>query len=201
MNECSICFKTLSECSCPNKFLDAHYIHKLIKVFRYSPEANLPTNNLIYSLKKDNRTDVIDLLSDELVVAIKNSIKDPQSYIFTSIPRRKKSIIKYGIDHAAVLSKAVAKKLEADYVPLLKSKSKKEQKKSKSREERLKNAVFELKDEKAELIEKKVIIVDDIVTSGASMASAAMNIKSTGAKSVVGAVLSIAYKDEKSLIL
>ncbi len=198
---CSLCTKPLSACSCPNHFLDSHFVHKLIKVFRYSANDKLPTSSLIYSLKKDNRSDVLDFLSSELAEAIQNTVQDPQSYIFTSVPRRKKSIAKYGIDHASILSRAVAKKLDADYLALLKSKAKREQKKSKNRQQRIKNADFVLKKQKINLTGKRVIIIDDIVTSGASIGTAAMNIKSTGAKSVTGAVLSIAYKDEKGLIL
>ena len=58
----------------------------------------------------------LDFLSSELAKAIKNSVQNPQEYIFTSVPRRKKSILKYGIDHAKILSRAVARKLDADYL-------------------------------------------------------------------------------------
>jgi hypothetical protein len=103
---CSICAKTLDRCSCTNYYLDSHYIHKLIKVYRYVRRESLPTNEIIYSLKRSNRKDVLTFLTDELSSAIDNSLIIDKSVVFTNVPRRKKEANKYGLDHAAALSKS-----------------------------------------------------------------------------------------------
>jgi len=193
---CSICSRHLYECDCTNKYLDAHYVHHLIKVYRYLiRDIDLPTNKLIYSLKRDYRSDTVAFLSCELAKAIKASVKNPEECIFTSIPRRRASIIKYGMDHAQLLSRRTAKILGAEYKNLLNSRAKTEQKKAGSREGRLKNTTFKIKNESVDLTGKRVILVDDLVTTGASMGTAAMLIKSLGAKSITGAAIAIAYKD------
>ena len=191
---CSICSNTLDRCVCTNKYLDAHYVHKLIKVYRYLPDDKLPSNRLIYSLKRDNRSDVLELLSGELYSAVLHSVKDPSEYVFTNVPRSRKSTVKYGYDHAALLAKSLAKRFSATYYQPLISKSKQPQKKT-SGEERLHNARFAVKKNAEDLTDKKIILVDDIVTTGASLGASAMHLKSLGAKQIIGAAVAIAYKD------
>ena len=60
----------------------------------------------------------------------------------------------------------------------------------------MENADFKLIKNPPKLVGKKVIIVDDIVTTGASMAHCATLIRALGTKNIVGAEISIAYKDE-----
>ena len=191
---CSRCAKKLSACACSNSYLESHFVHRVIKCFRYLiREETSAANALIFSLKRDNRSDVLERCKVEMVAAIRNSIEMPENYIFTNIPRRRAAIIEYGIDHSALLAKAVAQELGAEYIPVLRSKSKRAQK-SLEREERLKNAEFDLLKE-IDLSGKSVIIVDDIITTGASMGTAAAILRSIGAKNIVAATLAIAYKD------
>ena len=119
---CSKCARLLHKCDCSTDFLEAHYIRRVIKCYRYldRDEAS-PGNSLIYSLKRDNRSDVLNRCADELVEAIRSSVDDPENYLFTNVPRRKSAIIEYGIDHSALLSREVAKRLGAQYMPLLRS--------------------------------------------------------------------------------
>lgn len=196
---CSRCAKKLSSCSCSNAYLESHFVHSVIKCFRYliREETNV-ANALIFSLKKDNRSDVLELCKREMVAAIRNSIDTPESYIFTNIPRRRAAIIEHGIDHSALLAKAVAEEIGAEYISIFNSKSKKPQK-SLERAERLKNAEFKLLKE-IDLTGKSVIIVDDIITTGASMAMAAALLRSLGARNIVAATLAIAYKDKYELL-
>lgn len=196
---CSRCAKPLYECSCSNDYLDAHLVHRLIKVFRYVPDFHNPASALIYSLKRDNNRRVLDFLSDELAGALRSSVPNPADFLFTSVPRRRKATQKYGIDHAALLARATADKLGASYKPLLVSKSKNPQKKSGSIEKRVSNIDVRLKKESTDLSGKHIIIVDDIVTTGASMAACAMILRGAGARTLTGAVLSIAYKDKTIL--
>lgn len=192
---CSICAKPLYGCTCTNDYLDAHFIHKSVKVFRYLVDKDLPTNKLIFSLKKDNRHDVLDFLSSELSDAIRFNLKDADKYVITSVPRRRSAILKYGFDHAEKLARAVAKKLNAKYIKALKSDVKREQKLSSSREERFKDLKFNTRKKSIELQGRNVILIDDIVTTGASMGACAMLLKSVGVKKIIGASLAIAYKD------
>ena len=191
---CSICAKTLDRCTCTNHYLDNSYVHKLIKVYRYVKREALPSNEIIYSLKRSNRKDVLCFLSEELAAAIDNSLTIGDDVVFTNIPRRKKEAKRYGLDHAALLSKSLAKRYSAEYYQPIIARSKKPQKKTVG-EERIENAKFKIKRNPRSLNGKTVIIVDDIVTTGASMGACARLLHSLGAKKIIGAVISIAYKD------
>ncbi len=194
MRNCSRCARILSECTCSNKFLEKHHVKRLIKVYRYvQHHENVASNSLIYSLKRDNRGDVLDLLSSELETAVRNSIENPSDFIVTNVPRRRKAIKKYGIDHAKLLAVALARRLGCEYRSLLISKSKRPQK-SMHGEERIGNAEFKIK--RVSLKSKRIILVDDIATTGASLGACAELLHSVGARETVGAVISVAYKDE-----
>ncbi len=196
LRNCSRCAKPLNECFCTNKFLDSNYIHNVSKVYRYLIDQSLSTNILIYSLKHSNRRDVIKFLSIELANAISNNIKDFSNFIITNIPRSRRAYLKDGYDHAALLAKEVARLLGAEYECLLISKTKREQKKSGDKQGRIKNIKFEIKKSCPDIKDKNIIIVDDIITSGASMSAAAKLIKKEGAKKIIAASIAIVYKDE-----
>ena len=192
---CSRCARKLNMCSCSNDFLEAHYIKRTIKCFRYLNRNNAtPGNALIYSLKRDNRSDVLKRCADELESAIRNSISDPGGYIFTNVPRRKSAIIEHGIDHSELLARELAKRFDAEYISLLKSNAKKPQK-SLETLDRFKNADFYIS-KNIDLTGRAVLLVDDIITSGASMSKAASLIRSLGSREINAVSLAIAYKDQ-----
>lgn len=199
---CPRCANKLSYCSCSSDFLSKHGVKMLIKLFRYSKQEQASASNaLIYSLKQDNREDVLDFLADELAKAISRAIDaNKDKYVITNIPRRKKAIIEYGFDHAAMLAKRVAEKLDIEYRPLLISQSKKAQK-SVIGEGRIANAKFSLRGKQQDLRGKTVILIDDIVTTGSSMSKCAAVIRKCNTRKVIGAVLGIAYKDSYTQII
>ena len=194
---CSCCKNTYDNCLCSNEYLSKRFVRRLIKVYRYkpssSPDEKLPSNEVIYHIKRGYRRDLVDFLSDEVAAVIKKSLKT-ERYIITSVPRSRSRRIKYGIDHSERIARAVAKKLGIDYYRFLKSNSKKAQKKTLG-EERFKNVDFDYNGE-YDISGERVILFDDIVTTGASMAGCAMLLKGIGAKEIVGATLSIAFKDK-----
>ncbi len=197
---CSSCANVISRCTCSNKYLRNHYLRRLAKVCRYVlHNKDLPGNHLIYALKHDNRRDVFDFLSQELSDSILASfpIRGKESeYVITNVPRRAEAIQSDGYDHAAILAKKIAEIIGVRYQPLFVSLAKKSQKDTHG-EQRRENAVFGLRN--AELCSaagKNLIIVDDVVTTGASLGACAKLAKSIGARRVFGAVLAIAFKDQ-----
>lgn len=196
LSDCSLCGKILSECDCSNKYLRSHFISKLIKVYRYIPEEEPPSNQLIYRLKRENRNDIRRFLANELIDAINNKNLRLSDLIITNVPRRKKSIKKYGFDHTAQLAKILSKELSIEYIPLLKSLAVRDQKQNKDRQERIANAKFDYLPNVPELKGKSVLLLDDIVTTGASLGTAATLIHGLGAKKIIGLTVAIAYKDD-----
>ena len=166
-----------------------------IKLFRYDiRDENRAANSLIYALKSSNRKDVVEFLTAELSLSVSASVENISECIFTNVPRRKGAVIKFGYDQSELLAKSLAKRFGAEYKPLLASLSKKSQKQLRKRE-RLSNADFMLISSEP-LGKKTVIIVDDIVTTGASVVSAAKLIRKLGRVRIVAASVAYAYKDE-----
>lgn len=196
---CSRCAKQLHYCSCTNEYMKSHSIKKHLKLFKYlNTEQSQPGNHLIYSLKRDNRDDVIEFLSDELVKVIKYNIdvSNKENYILTGVPRRRPSIAKYGYDHIDVLARAVSKKLDIKYMKLLKSNSKKSQKQTRGID-RLTNANFDyLSKREINLKGKTAFIIDDIITTGASIGASAILVKGLGAKECIAVSCASAYNDQ-----
>ena len=192
---CSKCVKLLCDCSCSSEYLSAHFVKKVVKCFRYDTRGDhVPSNSLIFSLKKDFRDDVLKRCTLELCRSIQNSITVDDSYIITNVPRRRGAVVEYGIDHSEMLAKCIAENFGVTYVKLLRSKVKVAQK-SLSREERMKNADFELiKD--LSLKNKNIIIVDDIITTGASVGACASMLRALSPKNIIAASLAIAYRDD-----
>ena len=156
----------------------------------------MPGNHLIYSLKQDNREDVIDFLSSELVDALKRNLDlSKKDYILTSVPRRKSSILSYGFDHVSDLTRAISRKIGIEYVDVLVSKAKKAQK-GLNKDERVSNAYYGYKKENTSLKGKSLILVDDVTTSGATMGACATLLKGLGAKEVIALTIASAYNDE-----
>lgn len=194
MRNCSRCANILSRCTCSNDYLDSHYIHSLIKVTRYIHGPDLPQNRLLYALKQENRRDVADFMASELTDAVRAGVKDVQEYLVTYVPRRHSSVVRYGFDHAKKLARKTAENLGIPFLPLLRSTAKKPQKELSGRAARVENAAMK-RIGIPELNGKRILLVDDIVTTGASMANAASLLRGSGAKEIVGVTFAIAYLD------
>ena len=195
---CSRCAKVLEECSCPNGFLEKHGVKQVFKVYRYvTNDGRCPSNDIIYALKNSNRRDVFSFLAEEVATSIKRHLTDItfDNTVIINIPRRRSAVVHFGYDHAAKLAREVSKLIGAKYTPLLKSNAKKQQKEL-SQTERLKNADFKYR-KKANLKGKRVIIVDDIITTGSSMCVAATLLRGLGARKIYAASVAIAYKEDK----
>ena len=195
---CSRCSLQLRFCTCSNKHLKAHSVKRHIKIFRYlHNETSAPGNQLIFSLKQDNREDVIDFLADELSSALSNNLgTDYGNYILTNVPRRISSILNFGFDHTKQLALAISKKTGIKYMDLFISRAKRAQK-GLNGEERVSNADYDYKKNlTVNLRGYTLIIVDDITTSGATLGACATLAKGLMAKEVVALTIASAYNDE-----
>ncbi len=155
----------------------------------------VPSNELIYKAKRNYRRDLTDFMANELFMSIAALIPDYSEYVITSVPRARRRVVKYGYDHSEALARALALRLGIQYVKVLRSKQTSAQKLSESKEARISNARFDYANNN-DLPSQKLFLVDDIVTSGASMGNCAMLLRGKDAKVIVGVCLGIAFKDK-----
>lgn len=195
---CSVCFKPYSECLCTSRYLDTHYVKRLIKLFRYRPSKDLSDdraeNRIIYNLKGSSRIDTVRLAASELATRIKASVR-LDNLVITNVPRSRKRVITIGLDHMENLARKIAKLLNIPYVKPLRSLARGVQKKKRG-EERLQNAEFDYRRHTASLEGLRVLILDDVVTTGASLGGCAMLLRGLGAKEITGVCLGIAFSDK-----
>lgn len=195
---CSRCSRELRFCTCSNEHLRAHSIKRHVKIFRYlHNQSSAPGNQLIFSLKEDNREDVIDFLADELSTAIFDNIDaDFQDCILTNVPRRKISILNFGFDHTKQLAIAISRKTGIKYTDLFVSRSKRAQK-GLSGQDRIRNADYDYKRWKhVDLRGQTAIIVDDVTTTGSTLGACATLAKGLGVREVIALTVASAYNDE-----
>ena len=157
-----------------------------------------PGKHLIYSLKRDNREDVVEFLARELSGSIVQNIDISRRdmYLITNVPRRSSSILKFGFDHTEELAKRISCELGIEYKGLLVSKSKRAQKET-SGIERLTNVNFDYKRGLDINLKGRVaLIIDDLVTTGASMSAAAMLIRGLGVNECIAVSIAVANNED-----
>ena len=192
---CPVCLKETRLCLCKNKHLDSHFVKGHIKLYKYADkDFSAPYDAAIYSIKRAERDDIFKLLARELADAVRGHGIKLDGTVITNIPRRKSAIVRFGTDHAKLLAERVAEELSIEYAELLRSTAKTAQKSLKG-EERIANTEFSVFRE-ADLSGRRVIILDDVVTTGASMGSAATFIRSMGAKEIYALSVGYAYKEK-----
>jgi competence protein ComFC len=155
----------------------------------YNPDTNLVANNLIFTLKRDLDVDLINFFVDMMVKNLKSLAKrhglNLSEYTVTYVTRRKAGKRKYGFDHTRYLAKTVAKKLGIECQKALLNVGETEQK-SLTKVERLENAKISYKiNEKADIRGRKYLLIDDIITSGATMKACADVLRENGAEEII----------------
>ncbi len=155
----------------------------------YTPNASTPVNRIVYKMKREYNLPTIRFCAKFLAKkVIKSCVKNGISYkdfVVTYPARRKKSASKYGYDHAELLAKELARLLNLDFIRTFKNVGKEEQK-TLTRAERYANASgsYALFD-RIDVKNKKIFIVDDVMTSGATLNICSKMLISAGASMVV----------------
>jgi competence protein ComFC len=199
---CADCFGLLDILSLHSpfrtKYLDDLYfplfyqnliLKKLIQEFKYPPFIKELSNPLSY----------IIIAHFKLIEKPLNFFKD---FLMLPIPQSKKRLKWRGFNQAEELAKELAlffkTEILNDVIEKIKETESQVNLTEKERKENLKGAFF-LK--KPELIKnRKIILVDDVYTTGATMEEVAKILKENGAKEVIGIVIAKANPGEDKIL-
>ena len=193
-DSCVVCGCEAQECNCS----DIRYADRVVFAFWYGEE---PLKSLIYKLKYHPSGKTAAFIAEIMATEIKRRMTGKRGGLpfeaVTFVPRSKKSLLRYGHDQAQMLAKQVAKRLGLPCVSLLSRTSGGKQQKTLGLTIRLENirGVFAPKKVCADY--KRVLLIDDIITTGATMSEAAHALKKGGIKFVFGAA---AAKTNKNFI-
>ncbi len=203
---CPECFCAMADCRCIPKSLSSAGVLEYRKLVAYvGDRASSPENKLLYFLKHNKNKRVALFAANQLLYRVDEMLSANGSCredtVLAYIPRSRRSYSKYGVDQAKLVCEAISEVSGIECLPLIKRrKNGKSEQKSLGRSKRIKNAarLFEI-DERyiSGCRAKSVILFDDIVTSGASVAASAKLLGREGIKNIYA--LSIAYSvKEKS---
>jgi len=157
-----------------------------------------PTQNrLIFYVKRNRTKRVFRFLAIELADSIGEMLNaervPPEGVLVTYVPRRRRAQAEYGVDQAKALAAELARELSVPLVPTLKRSGRyqkpQKQLSGKERFREVKKAYLLKK--KTDVRGKDVILVDDTVTTGATMATCVRLLKKAGAKRVFCASVAV----------
>lgn len=175
--ECRGCGRSMCECICMPRALSKVGALCHHKVVAYS-QAESVIHNPTMLLKRNKNPRVSGFLASQMLSVLNADEELPeisaQSSVICFVPRSNRAVLKHGVDQSEELARSLS---QQSGIPLScaleRIKGGKEQKKL-SAAERVKNTkrLFALREGlKAEISGKTVILVDDVVTTGASMAA------------------------------
>ncbi|MBE6597483.1 MAG: ComF family protein [Ruminococcaceae bacterium] len=188
--ECARCGMAVCECSCMTKTLSESgaICHK--KAVFYSSYKPIQ-HNLIMFLKHNSTPRVAGFVAGQLAHILKSDAELPQisseDTVVTFVPRSRSAILKYGHDQSEMLAKELAERCELPFEVLLERKKGGKVQKKLNAKERAKNArkLYSLSVRDENVKGRTVVLVDDIVTTGASMAACVSPLVKAGARYVV----------------
>lgn len=189
---CGICAKAVKECFCATEAMQKAGCEGFCKAVYYlHGKSAPPQNRLIFYIKRNRTKRVFDFLAQELSDGLETMLKeariDQTEVILTYVPRRLSSRLEYGVDQAKSLAQALSNRMSIPMRGLIRrSKHHRKAQKRLNRAERFREVrkAYALV-EGADVRGKTVILADDTVTTGATMAACIRLLKKAGAKSVL----------------
>ncbi len=188
---CPHCYHRYSECTCVSAPLRSVGVKTHLKLFSYEPlSPTMPESKMIYTMKRQNNRPLADFLSGELAALALPYIKDKNA-IISYMPRSRNAVVEHGVDQSEILAKGVARKLHLPFMSLLKRHGAHVQK-ALNKKERFQNArrAYSFK-KRQSLSGETVILIDDISTSGATLAAGADLLRKNGAGEIILLTLAV----------
>jgi ComF family protein len=180
---CAECKARLPENS---KICHPKTLARLAAATQYDEPA---AKKLIWRLKYEKLLAALNPLSELISKYVSELDYDFSDYKIVSIPIHAARLRERGFNQAELIGKILAQKLNLEILPaLVKIKNTKKQAETKTREEREANILgcFEINPEIAgKLANQKIILADDVFTSGATTLEAARILKFAGVKNII----------------
>lgn len=189
---CTACGYPHPKCICRINYKG--YSFPFVHITSYSLRRNSASRNIMLGIKDENQKEVFEFLSDELVKALTDReefgyLRAKGSLVVTYVPRSEGAKRKAGHDQSEILAKTVSERLGAKFITVFSNIGDASQK-TLDKKRRGENAEenYGIICERTDIYGKNVILIDDIVTSGASIGVCAMLLKNAGANNIVGLV-------------
>ena len=201
--ECNICGLSMEFCRCMPKNMEKAQCTALLKLISYrTNDDSFKIRNLIYSIKHKDYAVSFDFIAEQmrksLIAEMRTTGLMPEDCVITFLPRSHKNKAKDGFDQSFRLAKSLSLVTGIEFVSCFTRKIKSDEQKQLNIYERRLNmsSAYQPRNVEDKINGKTVILVDDIVTTGASMAACARLAYSMGAYAVIG--ISIGYTEKNN---
>lgn len=179
---CKHCSETVFESFWQQNFLiQAKYLFPCTALYDYTKEVR----SALIRFKFQDETILKEYFGKKLAERMKEISFQPD--FITAVPISKKRKRQRGYNQSELLARELSKNLEVPYRELLSKVRDNVPQHELSEEDRLENVkdvYYTTNDE--EILEKRILLVDDILTTGATMCSAGQALFCAGAKDVFG---------------
>ena len=186
---CAICTKEVSTCACMPESMQKAKCEGLRKLTYYYPNTRKKVQNrVIYTVKENRARTAFAFLAKEMQPMIEEIVGERfrGDFCIAYLPRTKEAKRKYDVDQAEQLARAFSQATGIELIHALVRVGGVSQKRL-LQAQRAKNAQqsYTLKKD-VSLAGKHILLVDDIVTTGAGMAVGTKLLRKAGADSVCG---------------
>lgn len=188
---CGHCLSSVSACTCMTDTLSRVRCRGLFKLTYYKQgNRSAVQNRIVFRIKEVRDFRTPHFLSGELAAAIRahEGEMDLSNAVIAYAPRRRQAYRLHGTDQARELAVALSRRLQIPmFHGIVRKRGRQKEQKALTPRERLRNARASFLIRDGELVSgKTVLLVDDIVTTGASMAACAQHLMRAGAEAVYG---------------
>lgn len=201
--ECNICGLAMEFCRCMPKNMQKAQCTALLKLISYrTNDDNLLIRKFVYSIKHSDYRVSFDFVAEQmrkpLITEMRSAGLMPENCVITFLPRSHKNKAKDGFDQSLRLATSLSNIMGIELINCFDRRIKSsEQKKLNPYERRLNmSSAYKPRNVSDKLRDKTVILVDDIVTTGSSMAACARIAYSLGAYAVMGVCLGYTEKNK-----
>ncbi len=188
LKTCSLCGLPVKLCSCKYSFF---YFKSSLAPF----ENEGPVKKGFYSFKFRRNRPVVPFFAESMASLVKEKLSDINFDFVCSVPCHRKTKALYGFDRVAFLARKTAKRLGLPFRNCLKQPAPgATQHKSATVDERFKNIRNKYRVKKGfDVRNKRVLLIDDIKTTGATLSECARELRLSGAKEVYALTALITY--------
>lgn len=196
---CHCCAYPVADCTNPVNSMPRHGIDTLIKLVEYQPQKRSGVGNrVIFKLKDKESAELHAFLARELAPALKKQLlvlgQTPENTMLVWAPRSRRAERERGFDQSKGLCVALARELGIPKPEKMIRRTGGRVQKMLGQEQRRKNAFssFEaIPAHCAELSGKCVILVDDVVTTGATLCACAAKLRPYKPAHIIAACIAV----------
>ncbi len=192
LNSCGVCGQPVSVCSCLTKELQKAHCTEFRKLVYYLRGTRSSVQNrMLYRLKNAPDRRGTAFLAEELTGPVRewerSGLLPRKRTVVVYIPRGKRAVLETGTDQAKRLAQVLSERVQLPAVhPIARRWGAQQQQKRLGPRERRQNAGRSYRIRKGtDLHGLTVILVDDIVTTGSSMAAVARLLSRAGAERIL----------------